>query len=300
MKLSRLFHAKKSRKYPIKRDEEGLSLRAKCFQLFEQGKRPAMVAEELYIKETTVCRYFRDWQRLGPNFEQQYDYAQSLFKKTAPDRDKNIELFARAFGIEKEQFETILSQPHGLRRLLTGKYYFPANADVDHKRSVALQLALLISEHLIKNGGKFQDVYFTLKRYMRENTKYREEEDAEIKEDNKIMALFHQILAADMENERKGRVKPGTFSEEERNAIIRWGVEQERKKLELAYWLHTGALIAEGLTAEQAREKIYQDLLEKNDLKGAKLMREFQDNVHPLGKNDQVATPSPDQPSSSS
>ena len=135
---------------------------------------------------------------------------------------------------------------------------------------------------------------------MQEVKNYREEEDADIEEDNKMMALFHQILAKDMENERKGRVKPDTFSEEERKAIIRLGVEQERKKLELAYWLRIGALIADGLTAEQAREKIYQDFLEKNDLKGAKLMREFQDKVHPLGKTDQVATPSPDQPSSSS
>ena len=76
------------------------------------------------MKETTVFRYFRDWKRLGPNFEQQYAYVQSLFNKTAPDRDKNIELFARAWGIEKEQFETILSQPHGLRRFMTGKLSF--------------------------------------------------------------------------------------------------------------------------------------------------------------------------------
>jgi hypothetical protein len=58
-----------------------------------------MVAEELNMKETTVCRYFRDWKRLGPNFEQQYVYVKSLFKKTAPNRDKNIELFAR--GLKK-------------------------------------------------------------------------------------------------------------------------------------------------------------------------------------------------------
>src|SRR3972149_3760725 len=114
MKLKRLFHVEKSRKYPIKRDKEGLSLRARCFELFEQGKRPVAVAEELKMAETTVCRYFRDWKRLGPNFERKYAYVQSLFKKTASDRDNNIELFARAWGIEKEQLESILSQPHRL------------------------------------------------------------------------------------------------------------------------------------------------------------------------------------------
>jgi hypothetical protein len=129
---------------------------------------------------------------------------------------------------------------------------------------------------------------------MQEHMKYREEEDAEIKEENKIMALFHQVLAVDMENERQGRVKPDTFSEEERKAIMRLGVQQEMKKLEMWYWFRIGALKAEGLTTEQAREKIYQDLLDKNDLKGAKILREFQDKVHPLVKNDQVPTTSPD------
>jgi hypothetical protein len=96
------------------------------------GKRPAVVAEEMEMKETTVFRYFRDWKRLGPNFETQYAYVKSLFIKTAPDRDRNIELFAKACGIPKEEFEAILSRPHGLRRFLTGQLYFPVNADADH------------------------------------------------------------------------------------------------------------------------------------------------------------------------
>jgi hypothetical protein len=293
-----LFRVKKSRKYPIKRDREGLSLRARCFELFEQGKRPVAVAEELKMKETTVCRYFRDWKRLGPNFELQYAYVKGLFKKTAPDREKSIELFARAYGIQKEQLEAILSQSHGLRRLVTGKFYFPAHADADHKRHMALELALLISDHLIKHGGKFEDVYFALKRYMRENMKYREEEDAAIKEENKSMKMTHAVLAADMENERRGRVKRDALSEEEHNPIIRFGIETEMKKAERTYWDRIGVLKTEGLTPEQAREKIYQDLLEKGDLKGAKMIREFQDKVHPLKTNDQITPPStPQSPS---
>jgi len=294
MRLPGLFRIGKSRKYPIKRNGEGLSSRARCFELFEQGKRPAVIAEELKMKETTVFRYFRDWKRLGPNFERKYDYIRSLFKKTVPDRDQDIELFARVWGIEKERLETILSQPRGLLRLMTGKFYFPAHADVDHKRYIILELALLISDHVIKRSGKFVDFYFALKRYMQENMKYREEEDTGIKEDNKMMALFHQVLAADMENERKGRVKPDKFSEEEQNAIIRFAIDSEREKTEIVYWLRIGVLMAEGLTKEQAREKMYQDLLDKGDLKRAKILREFQDKVHPLKTNDQIPPPSPD------
>jgi hypothetical protein len=256
MRLPGLFRIRKSRKYPIKLNEEGLSLRARCFEFFEQGKRPSVVAEELKMTLPTVCRYFRDWRRFGPNFERKYDYVRSLFKKTAPDRDKNIELFARVWGIEKAQLETILSQPHGLRRLVTGKFYFPAHADADHKQHVILELAILFSDH-IKHKGKFEDIYLALKRYMQENMEYREEEDSDIEEDNKMMALFHQVLAADMENERQGRIKPDTFSEEERKTIIRWGEELEMKKVEIWFWFRIGLLKAEGLTPEQAREKVY-------------------------------------------
>jgi len=297
MKLGRLFRIKKSRKYPIRRNERGLSLRARCFELFEQNKRPAAVGEELKMEETTVCRYFRDWKRLDPSFELQYTYVQSLFKKTAPDREKNIELFARACGIPKEQFETILSQPHGLRRFMTGKFYFPAHANADHKRSMAMELALLISDQLTKNGGKLEDVYFALKRYMQENMRYREEEDTDIREENTWMEIVHKVLGKEMENERNGRVKPDTFSQEEREAIMRLGVKAEMKKVEIAYWFRIGVLKAQGLTPEQAREKIYQDLLEKGDLKGAKALRVYQDIVHPLKADDHSPPSTPPQPS---
>jgi hypothetical protein len=288
MKLRKLLHISKKRKYPIKRDGEGLSLRARCFELFEQGKRPVEVAEELRMEVSTTCRYFCDWKRVGPNFERKLTYIQSLFKKTTPDRDYNIELFAKTWGISKEQLETILSQSHGLRRLMTGKFYFPAHADIDHKRSVALELALLISDHLTKNGGKFVDVFYALKHYMQERKKYRQEEDSDIEEWNRWMGFVHKVLAADMENERKGQVKTDRLSEEEREAIIRLGVEAEMEKAEIWYWFRIGSLKAEGLTPEQAREKMYQDLLEKGDLKVAKMMREFQDKVHPLNAGDQA------------
>jgi|GEM_PF-1207531 len=298
MKLKSIFHIKKSRKYPIKRDNEGLSLRARCFELFEQGKRPVAVAGELGMEESNSFRYFRDWKRLGPNFERKCAYVKGLFNKMAPDRDQNIELFARAWGIEKEQLESVLSQPRGLRRLLMGKFHFPAHPDADHKRYVILELALLISDHIIKRSGKFVDFYHALKRYMQENMKYREQEDADIEEENKTMALIHQVLAADMENERRGRIQPDTISNEERDAIIRFGIESEMKKTEQLYWLRIGIYMAGGLNPEEAREKMYQDLLDKGHSKGAKMFREFQDKIHPLKKDDQLPPSTPLQPPS--
>jgi hypothetical protein len=298
MAIFKRFRRKKRRKYPVKVDEKGRSARSRCFEMFAEKVPLHEIAEKAGVKVDTVRRYHQQWKK-DPGLERRYTYVQSLFKKAAPDRDKNIELFARVWGITQERLETILAQPYGLRRLMTGKFYFPAHADADHKRHMALELALLISDNLTKDEGKFEDVYFALKRWMQENMKYREEEDADIREENKWMEFVHKVLGADMENERKGRVKPDTFSEEERDAIMRLGVEREMKKTEISYWFRIGGLMADGLTQEEAREKLYQDLLDKGDPKVTKLMREFQDEVHPLGKNDQMPPPSPPQPPSS-
>jgi DNA-binding CsgD family transcriptional regulator len=288
MRLSGLFHFKKSRKYPIRRDSEGRSLRARCFELFAGGKRPKTVAEELKMKEPTVGRYFKDWQRLGPDFNRQYSFVKGLLKKDAPDREKNIEILSKMLGIEKEEFEAILSRPHGLRRFLTGKLYFPINKDIDRKLHVALKLAVLISDHVIMNGGNFEDVCHALRRYMQANKRYREDVEADIKEWNKDMELIHAILATDLEKEKEKRTEPDRLSEKERGVILRWAVEREMKSTEVLYWFRIGVLKAGGLTEEQAREKIYQDLVEKGDLNKAKMMREFQDKVHPLGDNDKT------------
>jgi hypothetical protein len=291
MRFSDWLGRKKSRKYPIKRNEEGLSLRARCFALFDLGKRPAEVARELKTKEATVFRYYRDWRKLGPNFDKLYAFVNSLFNKTSPERDKNLELFSRVCGIPKEQFETILSTPHGLRRFLTGKLYFPIQTDADYKRYVALELGLLVSDHLVKNKGFYEDIYCALERYFKENKRIREEENADINEDNELMKIIHAVLAADMENERKGRVKPDRLSAEERDALIKYGIESEKKKTEISYWLRIGCFMAGGLTEEQARERIYQDVEIGGDLKRAKAMREFQDKVHPLKTNVQENPP---------
>jgi hypothetical protein len=222
----------------------------------------------------------------------------SLFSKTSHERDKNIELFARVCRISKEEFEAILSTPHGLLRLMTGKYHFPAHVDVDHKRHIALELALLISDHLVDNRGNFDDINFALERYMREARDYREEEDAQIAEHNKFMEILHKVLAKDMENEKQGQIKPDEYSKEEQDVIIQCAIKSEFKKAQNAYWFRIGVLMATGLTKEEAREKIYQDLLQKGDSKKAKMLREFQDRVHPLKTDSQEPPKSPEQSAS--
>jgi hypothetical protein len=282
-----LFRIRRSRRFPIKRDGEGRSLRARCFELFEQGKRPGEVAGKLMMRKNTAFRYFRAWRRHGPNIDRQFAFLKQLFKKEAPDRNSNIEIFSKMLGIEKEEFENILSQPHGLRRFLSGKFYFPISADADHKMHIVLKLSIPLSDHLIKIGGNFEDVYYAIGRYMWEHKKHREDVDADIQEWNKDMEFIHAILAADIENERKGRIKPDTFSKKEINTILQNEIKSQIKELETLYWSKIVRLMFDGLTEEEAREKLYQDVLGKGDLKVGKSFREFQNRVHPLKVGDQ-------------
>ena len=299
MRLPRLSRSKKSRKYPVQRDQEGKSLRSRCIERFNQNRRPAEVAKELNMPPATAQRYFRDWKILGPNFERLYAFVKGLFKKTNPEREKNIDLFALTLGIKKEQFEVVLLQPHGLRRFLTGKLYFPVQAEADHKLHIALALGLLVADHLGKNGGKYEDIYHSLQRFMVENQRCREDEEAEIKHWNQLMHLIHKLLALELEKERQSSVKPEILSKEERETVMRREGRKMFKELQGDYWACIARLMAEGHTEKQAREKMYQDILNRGDEEKARKMREFQEVVHPLQNDNQQTLPTANPPSSS-
>jgi len=292
MKLPKPFRRKKRRKYPTMFDEKGKSARSRCFEMFRDKIPLSEIAQEVGVKIQTVRRYHLQWKK-NPNFESQYAYFKRLLKKNSPDRERTIELCAKACGITKEKFESILSQPHGLRQLIMGKLYFPGHSDADHKLYVVFEVAMAISDHLDKNGGQLDDVLFAIRRWMKENKLYREEEDEDIREENKDIAVMHRILAAAAEQERQGRAELDRLSDKERDAIRRYGRDSYIRKIETTYWLNIATLMAEGITESQAREKIYQDLLNKGELEGAKALRAYQDVIHPLKPGDQPPTAKP-------
>jgi hypothetical protein len=276
----KLFKWKKRRKYPVRFNEEGRSARSQCFGLFPRKFPNQEIAKMVDLPIDTVRRYRLQWKK-NPDFERCYIYVRSLFDKVNPDRDKNLEMFAGTWGFSKEQLELILSQSHGLRRLMTGKIESPANAEADHKRHLALNLALLVSDHLTKHGGKYEDVYYSFKRWVQENKKYRQDEDIEIEKWNEDIKIFQHILASAVKQEREGRAKSNVLSEEERKIMLQQELKSQFRTLQKDYFKKIAGLMCEGLAEEQAREKIYQDLLVTNP-QAAKVMREFQDKVHPV------------------
>jgi hypothetical protein len=290
MTIFNIFRRIKTRKYPIIRDETGKSARQRCFEMFEDQVSFKEIAAATGSKIDTVYRYHRQWSK-NPGIETRIKYFKKQLRPLAPDRERQIELFAQVLGISKEQFESILHQPHGLRRLFSGKIYFPKQAEADHKCYLAMEIANLISDHLLKNGGKLEDIKYAFEHWMKENLINREEDDEDIKEENNNIAFTRKLIEADVENEKRGRVKPDRLSDEERNVILKWGQQSAAKKLERTYWLRIAELMVEGKTVEQGREKIYQDLLEKGDIEGAKSMRRYQNIIHPLKNNNPNPAP---------
>ena len=156
---------------------------------------------------------------------------------------------------------------------------------------MALALALLISEHLTENKGSFEDVYLALKRLLQSNKQYREEQDAEIKEENRFMPLIHKILAVEIMKEQQGQIQPDTLSDQEINTVMKLEENDLKRKKDMVTWIKIVGLMDEGLTLEQACEKKCQDLVQKGDLKGAQRIREYL-KVHSKEENSQGQPPS--------
>ena len=133
MAAIRIFRWKKSRRYPIKRDEYGISARARCFEMFKENIPFPKIAAQVGVKIITVRKYHQQWRQIDPDFEKRCAFVKKMFDKTEPMREVNIAAFAKALGITPEEFEVVLSQPHGLSRLLFGKLFFPTHVVRVHK-----------------------------------------------------------------------------------------------------------------------------------------------------------------------
>jgi hypothetical protein len=250
--------------------------------LFDEKKRPVDVAKELGMKNSTAFRYFQQWKKVGPNFEREYNFFKEALKTPSPGQDRLLELTARTCGISKEELESLLTQPHGLKQLLTGKFPVPANEERYHKLQVALELGLCISNHLVEERGKYEDVLYAFDRFMKVRKKQREIEDIDIEEENEQIEFTRKLIEADVQVELEKRPKRDRLTDQEKNRIFRWWMDAKAKELEAQYLIRVYELMAEGLTSQQAREKIYQDIVDKGDLKGAEMVRTYQETVHPL------------------
>lgn len=132
---------KKSRKYPIKRDEYGASARQRAFKAFGYGKRPAEVASMVGISLRTACRYFADWKKLPRNSELWYRVAKAGLKNQPGLPEEVIKTFAAKLDMSEEEVRGRLQKPWAIKQLVTGKWAAEVREKEERKREARLEAA---------------------------------------------------------------------------------------------------------------------------------------------------------------
>ena len=113
---------KKRRKYPIKRDEFGLSARRRAFDCFGRGMSPAEAAPLVGISVRTARKYKSDWNKKSPNLELDCK-ALKYWQQNKPARfEVFIGFFAEALAMPREEVRKRLQTPWGLKTLLMRRW----------------------------------------------------------------------------------------------------------------------------------------------------------------------------------
>lgn len=113
---------KRSRKYPIKRDEFGRSARQRAFEAFDRGKRPREVVHLVGVSPRTACRYFADWKKLPRNLDLKYLIMKTVRKSSGDFSQKTVDLLSTCLEMSEEEVMERLEKPWGLKQLLMGKW----------------------------------------------------------------------------------------------------------------------------------------------------------------------------------
>ena len=148
----------KWRKYPIKRNEDGRSLRRQAFALFDNGYRPAQVYKQQLVaaSQKTLFRYFEAWKEKGHKVP--YSHIKKLMKQNPEFSEHVIKMLADYFGVHAEQVILRMQRPWGLMQLL--KAEFPnerirrSRIKIEQRLEAALRLTLF-AEYF---GGKEPEV----------------------------------------------------------------------------------------------------------------------------------------------
>ena len=106
---------RKSRKYPIIREQYSRTARQQAFDAFDYGRRPAKVAPMAGISLRTACRYFADWKKLPKNLELRCCVAKALLRNKDELSDQTAKMITDYLGTPEEEVIMRLEKPWGPR-----------------------------------------------------------------------------------------------------------------------------------------------------------------------------------------
>ena len=144
----------KRRDYPIKRDENGRSLRQQAFELFSEGYRPAQIFKGNLVAASmkTLLRYFEDWKK------QKHRTSLSLIKKWLKENpefsEKYIKMLADYYEVSPQDIVLRSQKPWGIMRLTKGelpdKKLERSRSEIEERLEGALRL-MLFTEKIFRN-----------------------------------------------------------------------------------------------------------------------------------------------------
>ena len=143
---------KRSRKYPIKKDEHGRSARRRAFDAFDFGKRPGEVVRMVGVSPRTAYRYFADWKKLPQNLELHYQTMKTVRKSNREFSKETVESLSAYLEMSEEEVNERLGKPWGLRQLLMGKWPNHCQEREQNEAELRLRAALHVI-NLMESGG---------------------------------------------------------------------------------------------------------------------------------------------------
>ena len=167
MKLTNLLHLGKHRRHPIKLDQEGKSLRKRCFEAFDQGGRPVAVAATLKMKPATALRYFESWKRLGPQFENRYRFVRKALKNDSGLREDILTQLSKNLEISRDEVLRRLLPPWGLRQMISHKFPIFFSPEEESEGEYRLRLGLTFADFFKGWDESYADFYADLEQFLR-------------------------------------------------------------------------------------------------------------------------------------
>lgn len=143
---------KRSRKYPIKRDEHGRSARQRAFEAFDCGKRPGEVVRMVGVSPKTACRYFADWKKLPQNLKLHYRMMNAVRKSNREFSKETVESLSAYLEMSEEEVKEHLEKPWGLKQLLMGKWPNHRQEREQSEAELRLRAALRVI-NFMESGG---------------------------------------------------------------------------------------------------------------------------------------------------
>lgn len=141
----------KGRKYPIQRDEEGESMRKRCFELFRRGRSAREAAEVLGMKLATARRYYSQWNECPP-------YLEAICKgireglKNGTLSQGIIRMLQEAYKMPQWEIYNILARPNGIKSLIMGRYAKIRRQELYDEQEARLGAALQLVVDLERIG----------------------------------------------------------------------------------------------------------------------------------------------------